>query len=122
MNLSDCICFKATRLEEQLGLDEAIDFYRNQIEDGSIEQEHFERLAALLRFQHRHKEEIGTLQKAVAVYETLVFTEHLHSALPALNRFTLQLKQARSQFQEDRNSPAAARSEKNHRRSARVAT
>ncbi|MBN1817681.1 MAG: hypothetical protein JW828_09985 [Sedimentisphaerales bacterium] len=122
MNLSDCICFKVTRLEEQLGLDEAIDFYRNQIEDGSIEQEHFERLAALLRFQHRHKEEIGALQMAVAAYENLVFTEHLHSALPVLNRFTLQLKQARSQSPEDRNSPAADRPGKKSRRPARMAT
>ena len=96
MNLSDCICFKPTHMEEQLGLDEAIDFYQNQIDDGSIDREHFERLAALLRHKQRGKEEIRTLQKAVAVYENLVFTEHLHSVLPILNSFTMQLNLARS--------------------------
>ena len=96
MNLSDCICFKPTHMEEQLGFDKAIEFYQNQIEDGSTDREHFERLAALLRHSHRRKEEIHTLQKAVSVYENLVFTEHLQSVLPVLNNFTIRLKQARS--------------------------
>jgi hypothetical protein len=94
MNSTDCICFKPARIEEELGLDEAIAFYKQQIENGSRELEHFERLVILLRHKNRIGDEIRILQKAVYVYERIVFEDHIQSALPILNRFTSRLTEA----------------------------
>ena len=96
MTPAECICFKPTGLEEELGIDGAAAFYEREIAEGSKEREHFERLAILYRHKSLIDDEIGVLQKAVGVFEQIVFEEKIESALPVLNMFTVRLREARS--------------------------
>jgi hypothetical protein len=96
MTPAECICFKPTGLEEELGIDEAAAFYELQIAEGSEEREYFERLAILYRHKSRIDDEIGVLRKAVGVFERIVFEDKIESALPVLNMFTVRLREARS--------------------------
>ena len=115
MNPGDCVCFKPTHLEEEMGLDEAILFYRGEIAEGSMEREHFERLAALFRHRRRFRDEIRVLQKAVAVYERVFFGEEIQSALPTLNMFAGRLKEARSQLAQHKSRRTSTRKQKRRR-------
>ena len=96
MTPAECICFKPTGLEEKMGIDEAVAFYEREIAEGSEEREHFERLAILYRHKNRIDDEISILQKAVGIYERIVFEEKRESGLSVLNKFTVWLREARS--------------------------
>jgi tetratricopeptide (TPR) repeat protein len=89
-------CLKPNQLERELGIDQAIQLYEQDISNNTDENNAFERLAIIYRSHGKIADEIRVLEKAVAFYEYVVFIQHLDSRLATLNAFTSRLKQARS--------------------------
>ena len=89
-------CLKPNQLEQELGIEKAIELYERDISNNTDENDAFDRLSQIYRSRNQIEDEIRVLKEAVAFYEYVVFIQHLDSRLSTLNAFTSRLKEARS--------------------------
>jgi hypothetical protein len=93
-------------LEQQIGLTKAVKMYKRNISHNSDEDNAFERLALIYRSKNQIEAEMRVSEQAIAFYEHAVFVNRLQSKLPMLNKFTKNLKAARSILRSQNNTQA----------------
>lgn len=94
---------KALELEQNGNIDKAIEIYEEMISHSTDMPGPYQRLAILYRKQKRYQDEICVLERAVYVYENVVFV-YRTDRITKLNKFKERLEKARQLFQESNES------------------
>lgn len=85
---------KASQLEEEGSIDKAIEIYEKMISYATDLPGPYNRLAIFYRTQKRYHDEVRVLERAVYVYENVVFV-HRTDRLKKLNMFKERLEKAK---------------------------
>ena len=85
---------KGIQLEKEGQEDRAIELYEKNIEENFIGNHPYDRLAIIYRRKKQFDEEIRVLQKAIWVFENIVFEERVDK-LPKLQKFQNRLEKAK---------------------------
>jgi len=81
--------------EKEDGIEEAIELYEKNIEENFDGNHPYDRLAIIYRKQNKVEDEIKVLEKAIWVFENVVYKGRM-DRIPKLEKFKKRLEKAKS--------------------------